>query len=41
MMIDDKAKECPICEYQFSQNAQWLKWGAVALALLLLYIFMR
>ena len=41
MMVDAKAKECPICEYEFATNSGWLKWGAIAMAIVLLWLFLR
>ena len=41
MMVDAKAKECPICQYEFAVTSKWLKWGAIALTIALLYLFLR
>jgi hypothetical protein len=41
MEIDSKSKSCPVCNYQFAEQSGWLKWGALALAILfLLYIIL-
>jgi RNA polymerase subunit RPABC4/transcription elongation factor Spt4 len=41
MEIDDKSKACPICGYEFPASNSWLKWIALLLALLFLYLAFR
>lgn len=40
MEIDVKAKECPVCGYEFPSSGGALKWAAILLAVLALFYFL-
>jgi RNA polymerase subunit RPABC4/transcription elongation factor Spt4 len=37
MMIDEKSKVCPICQYEFPARMGATKWIAIALVILLVF----
>jgi len=39
MEIDIKNTECPICGYEFSDHAPWVKWLAILLILLFFIMY--
>jgi hypothetical protein len=41
MEIDSKINACPICGYEFPARNPWVKWIAILLALLFLYLAFR
>jgi hypothetical protein len=41
MEIDSKSRACPVCGYEFPAAGSWLKWIAILLALLFLYLAFR
>jgi RNA polymerase subunit RPABC4/transcription elongation factor Spt4 len=40
MEVDAKSKTCPVCQYEFTQQGGTLKWVALLLALLFLYLLL-
>ena len=40
MDIDGRARECPVCGYEFPSSAKGLKWAAILLAILALLYFL-
>lgn len=38
MNIDASSPQCPICSYEFPKQSPWVRWTAVLLALLILYL---
>lgn len=38
MEIDKNVKNCPVCGYEFTQPNPLIKWIAILLAILLLYL---
>jgi RNA polymerase subunit RPABC4/transcription elongation factor Spt4 len=40
MEIDEKSKTCPICQYEFPSENGWMKWVAIALGILFIYLIL-